>query len=76
MTTSSHIKILKQLKSKPAKYEKFRKHNSPIKRTCGEAQRRCRRCGSTHAHIRKYGLHLCRKCFREVAPHIGFKKYS
>lgn len=76
MTTSSYVKILKQLKSKPAKYEKFKKHNSPIKRTCGSALRKCRRCGRTHAHIQKYGLHLCRQCFREVAQNIGFKKFS
>ncbi|MEK6903732.1 MAG: 30S ribosomal protein S14 [Nanoarchaeota archaeon] len=36
---------------------------------------RCRRCGSFRAHIRRFGLHLCRKCFREIAPAIGFKKY-
>ena len=76
MPTSSYVKILKQLKSKPAKYEKFKKHNAPIKRTCGSALRKCRRCGRTHAHIQKYGLHLCRQCFRDIAPGIGFKKYS
>ncbi|MCH2267774.1 MAG: 30S ribosomal protein S14 [Candidatus Thalassarchaeum betae] len=26
--------------------------------------------------IRRHGLRLCRQCFREVAPDIGFKKYS
>ena len=76
MTTSSYTKILKQLKSKPAKYAKFLKHNKPIKRSCGGALHKCRRCGRTHAHIQKYGLHLCRQCFREIAPQIGFKKYS
>ena len=76
MTTSSYVKILKQLKSKPAKCAKFKKHNEPIKRTCGSALRKCRRCGRTHAHIQKYGLNLCRQCFREIAPGIGFKKYS
>ncbi|MFP3240930.1 MAG: 30S ribosomal protein S14, partial [Caldivirga sp.] len=25
--------------------------------------------------IRRYGLMLCRRCFREVAPQLGFKKY-
>lgn len=25
--------------------------------------------------VRKYGLMYCRRCFREVAPSIGFKKY-
>ncbi|MEM1903602.1 MAG: 30S ribosomal protein S14, partial [Pyrobaculum sp.] len=27
------------------------------------------------AVIRKYGINLCRRCFREVAPQLGFKKY-
>ena len=26
--------------------------------------------------IEKYGLNLCRQCFREIAADIGFKKYS
>lgn len=31
----------------------------------------------SHTHtaiIRKYGLNICRKCFREYATDIGFKK--
>jgi small subunit ribosomal protein S14 len=42
----------------------------------GKANHVCRRCGSTRGVIRKYGLYYCRKCFREVAESIGFKKYS
>jgi len=42
----------------------------------GKATHLCRRCGSTRGVIRKYGLNYCRKCFREVAESIGFKKYS
>ena len=42
----------------------------------GKAVHKCQRCGSTKGVIRKYGLYLCRKCFREVAKDIGFKKYS
>ncbi|HIQ32566.1 MAG TPA: 30S ribosomal protein S14 [Methanothermococcus okinawensis] len=35
----------------------------------------CRRCGrKVRGLIRKYGLYLCRQCFREVAPQLGFKK--
>jgi len=26
--------------------------------------------------VRRYGLRLCRQCFRDMAPKIGFKKYS
>lgn len=36
----------------------------------------CRRCGRKRGIIRRYGLHLCRQCFRETAGEIGFKKYS
>ncbi|MEL9998823.1 MAG: 30S ribosomal protein S14 [Thermoplasmata archaeon] len=36
----------------------------------------CERCGRKRGIVRKYGLHLCRQCFREVAPELGFKKYS
>ncbi|MBI4440359.1 30S ribosomal protein S14 [Candidatus Woesearchaeota archaeon] len=55
------------------KYEKF---NSPKKRTTGTARHRCRRCLRIGGHVSKYGLHLCRQCFREIAPKIGFKKYN
>lgn len=45
-------------------------------RKYGKASRPCRRCGTYNAVIRAYGLTLCRRCFREVAPKLGFKKYS
>jgi small subunit ribosomal protein S14 len=75
MTTSNHTKVLKQIRSKPAKYEKFLKYNVPRQRKFGRSMHKCRRCGQTAAHIGQYGLHFCRQCFREVAPKIGFKKY-
>ncbi|OIO66330.1 30S ribosomal protein S14 [Candidatus Woesearchaeota archaeon CG1_02_57_44] len=52
------------------------KHNSPKERSTGLSKRKCRRCQRTGAHIRSYGLHLCRHCFREIAPSIGFKKFN
>lgn len=76
MTTSNYNKVFKQLKVKPAKLAKYKKHNAPKKRTTGSMLRKCRRCGQTHAHIQKYGLKLCRTCFRDIAKKIGFKKYS
>ncbi len=76
MTTSSYTKMLKQLKAKPVKLAKFLKHNSPKERKFGKATKCCRRCGGHRAHIDKYGLDLCRKCFRDIGPQIGFKKYS
>ncbi len=39
-------------------------------------QEGCIRCGRKRGIIRKYGLRLCRQCFRETAEEIGFKKYS
>ncbi|MFH0836285.1 MAG: 30S ribosomal protein S14 [Candidatus Micrarchaeota archaeon] len=39
------------------------------------AGRKCRICQSSKGLIRKYGLYVCRKCFREVAEELGFKKY-
>ncbi|MCK4522216.1 MAG: 30S ribosomal protein S14 [Nanoarchaeota archaeon] len=52
------------------------KHNAPKKRSCGIALKKCRRCGRVRGHISKYGLDLCRQCFREIAKDIGFKKFS
>ncbi|AJF60356.1 MAG: 30S ribosomal protein S14 [Candidatus Diapherotrites archaeon] len=39
-------------------------------------QRKCKKCGNNKGLIRKYNLYLCRRCFREEAALIGFKKYS
>ncbi|MFC2153951.1 30S ribosomal protein S14 [Candidatus Altiarchaeota archaeon] len=36
----------------------------------------CSVCGAHRGVIHKYGLEICRRCFREVAPRIGFKKFS
>ncbi|KAL7647486.1 UNVERIFIED_CONTAM: hypothetical protein RMT77_001082 [Armadillidium vulgare] len=40
----------------------------------GPGSRRCRSCSNRHGLIRKYGLNMCRQCFREYASDIGFKK--
>ena len=76
MTASDWKKILKQLKNKPEIRAKFLKHNKPKERTIGIAVRKCEKCGRFGAHIRSYGLNMCRHCFREIAEEIGFKKYS
>ena len=36
----------------------------------------CVRCGRKRGVIRRYGMHLCRQCFREISEDMGFKKYS
>ncbi|KAL7722101.1 RNA-binding protein [Entamoeba marina] len=43
-------------------------------RNYGKGSRRCRRCNAQKGLIRKYGLDLCRRCFREKANEIGFFK--
>ncbi len=76
MTVSDWRKLLKQLEKKPAKMKKFLKHCKPKERAFGIAKKKCSRCGRFGGHISKYGLDLCRQCFREIAKNIGFEKYS
>ncbi|KAL6928788.1 40S ribosomal protein S29 [Hanseniaspora uvarum] len=44
-------------------------------RKFGKGSRQCRVCSSHTGLIRKYGLNICRQCFRERANDIGFNKY-
>lgn len=74
MTAKDWRKKIKQLKSKPAKLARYVKFNQPKKRKFGTGTRVCRICCRKGAHIRKYGIHLCRQCFRAVAKDLGFKK--
>ena len=76
MTASDWKKQFKQLNAKPAIKAKFLKHNKPKERKIGIAARKCERCGRFGAHIKSYGLNLCRHCFREIAKEIGFEKYN
>lgn len=41
----------------------------------GPGSRECQRCGTHRAIIRRYGIMFCRRCFREVANDIGFRKF-
>mgnify|MGYP001569120617 FL=1 len=76
MTASDWKKMLKQFKNKPAIRDRFIKYNKPKDRKTGITAKKCERCGRFGAHIKSYGLNLCRHCFREVAKEIGFTKYS
>lgn len=77
MTASDWKKTLNnQLRNKPAVADKFTRHNKPKDRKIGIAAKKCEKCGRFGAHIKSYGLNLCRQCFREIAPEIGFQKYS
>jgi len=42
----------------------------------GKGSRKCRVCSNQGAIIRKYGLNICRQCFRQYANDIGFIKYQ
>mgnify|MGYP000333162117 CR=1 len=76
MTQSDHKKMLAQLKVKKPKHGKFIKHNAPKERKHGIAKFCCKICGARRGFIKSYGLNLCRKCFRDIATEIGFKKYD
>ena len=76
MTVSDWRKAFKQLKAKPVKMQRYIKHNSPKKRTTGKTLKPCKRCGNYKGHVSQCGLDLCRQCFREIAPKLGFKKFS
>jgi ribosomal protein S14 len=36
----------------------------------------CRICRNNKGMIHRYGINLCRRCFKDMAEKIGFKKYS
>lgn len=46
------------------------------KRKFGKGSKPCINCGTANAVIRKYGLNVCRQCFRELARELGFKQYE
>jgi ribosomal protein S14 len=39
-------------------------------------KRNCRVCGGHAGLIRKHNLYVCRRCFKDIALKLGFKKYS
>ena len=43
-------------------------------RKYGPGSRHCRVTGNTHGLIRKYGINMSRRVFREYAKDIGFQK--
>ncbi|MBU0662119.1 MAG: 30S ribosomal protein S14 [Candidatus Diapherotrites archaeon] len=36
----------------------------------------CKRCGTRKGVISKYRIGICRRCFKEMAEDIGFRKYD
>jgi len=56
--------------------KKFLRNNSVKKRSFGKSLKKCKRCGGGNGStISRYGLNVCRRCFREIAQVIGFTKY-
>ncbi|KAL0478079.1 ribosomal protein S29 [Acrasis kona] len=49
-------------------------HSHPKNNSRGA--RECRICANGHGLIRKYGLYICRQCFRENAKEVGFQKVN
>ncbi|OQU97489.1 hypothetical protein CLAIMM_03414 [Cladophialophora immunda] len=45
-------------------------------RNFGKGSRGCRVCTHKAGLIRKYGLNICRQCFREKSQDIGFIKLA
>ncbi|OQE24409.1 hypothetical protein PENSTE_c007G10243 [Penicillium steckii] len=43
-------------------------------RKYGKGARSCRVCSHRAGLIRKYGMNICRQCFREKSADIGFNK--
>ena len=43
-------------------------------RPMGRGSRECRRCGTHRGIIRRADLMICRRCIREIAGKLGFKK--
>jgi len=39
-----------------------------------QGKRKCKRCSTAKGLIRKYGIYLCRRCFRELGENMGFEK--
>lgn len=37
---------------------------------------KCRMCGARVGVIRKYRLNICRRCFKEKAERLGFRKFD
>jgi small subunit ribosomal protein S14 len=76
MTTSNWRKMFTQLDNKPVTKAKYIKHNAKRMRSCGRTTKECFNCGTHRAFNGKYGINLCRRCFRDHAQSLNFKKYS
>lgn len=76
MASKDWRKAYVQLQNKPGKWIKYVKHNSPKKRNYGRSVTKCDFTGNTHGVIRKYGLNVCRRYFKNNAKALGFNKFN
>ncbi len=75
MTAKDWTKAFKQIEHKKGERDRQLKFNKPKDRKHGRGTRRCSLCGRRKALIRRYGLYVCRQCFRDVASDLGFRKF-
>lgn len=75
MTAKDWKKAFKQVEHKLAESNRQLKFNKPKHRKYGKGTRSCTLCYRKGGLIRRYGLNVCRQCFREVAESLGFNKY-
>ena len=55
--------------------EQWRSRQSMLAQSSeGKGSRCCRMCSNQKGLIRKYGLYVCRQCFRENYENLGFQK--
>lgn len=48
-----------------------------VEKVKGKKKRRfCRICKTTKGVMQRHNLNMCRRCFKEIAEKLGFKKYS
>jgi small subunit ribosomal protein S14 len=67
---------IKKMSFSKTRKRKVLRNNSVKKRAYGKSLSRCTRCGGRKGgKIGRYGLNICRRCFREVAQDLGFTKY-
>jgi len=58
-----------------AKQTKNKDSQAPEKNS-GHGMNKCQICGRKQGLVRQHNIMLCRQCFRETAPKIGFKKMN
>ena len=76
MSAKNYAKVKNQLGQKPAKWNKYVKHNKPLDRKFGKGLTRCEFCETTRGVMTQFNLKICRRCFRLNATKLGFKKLN